>query len=369
MTTLKFKLGLNLKEHEFPFSHNGPLFHRWLPDGEKDAIVLQIKMAKAELKLWFERYGFVDRDFIRFDKERREVDANIMAKQAILDAGTLKGLLSIRNATEEEITILQSSEKGDPNYEALGKRIVNLLYPPLSSFIDILRINYGQYWIRSLEKWDSREHSLGSYCGLRLNLQWSTDESETWTPFVPNEPMGEVRTIVLIDRRYDEYITQEDWHNLGETMKRGYVPSPAASMLLRTHQYLDQGSLKYAFIEGVSALEIAISEFIRGQLEEIEDLITSARSFRQLPLATQITILGSTLCKNNLDDVQSAVKAIDTRNKIIHDGYNPPNSKKGQILGLLKTTSVLLSGTEFRFPTINPGNAIKPIEDWESTTK
>ncbi len=367
MATLRLKFRINLKESEFLFSYNGPLFHRWLPDGEGDAIVLQIKRAKAELKLWFERYGFVERDFIRFDNMRREVDPNIMVKQAILDAGPLTGLLSIRNVTEEEITTLQNNKKGDPNYEALGKRIVKLLYPPLSRFIDILRINYGQYWIRSLEKWDSREHSLGSYCGLRLNLQWSIDEGDTWTPFMPNEPIGELRTIVLLHRRYDEYITQEDWHNLGETVKSGYVPSPAASMLLRTHQYLDQESLKYAFIEGVSALEIAISEFIRGQLGKIEDLMTSANSFWQLPLATQITILGSTLCKSNLDDVKNTVRAIETRNKIIHDGYNPPNSTKDQILGLLKTTSVLLSGTEFRFPTINPGNAIRPLEDWEST--
>lgn len=368
MATLRLRFRINLEGSEFsPFSHHGPLFHRWLPNGENDAIVLQTEDANAELKFWFERHGFVERDFIRFDKERHEVDPTVMVKQAILDAGPLVGLLSIWDLPEEELAPLRNNRKGDPRYETLGKKILKIIQPPLSRFIDTLRINFGQYWIRELEEWNSREHSLGSYCGLRLNLKWSLDEGKTWIPFMPNDPVGEMRPVIIrMNKRFDDYITQEDWRHLAEVVKEKYEPSPAALILHRTHEHLDQGNLKYAFIEGVTALEVALHEFVRDKLGGINALLTSVQSFWGLPLVAQVTIVVGTLEKVTQGDMENTVKAITTRNKIVHDGYNPASIVKSELLGLMKTVAVLLSGPEFRFPAINPGNAIKPVENWES---
>ena len=41
-----------------PLPPSGPLFHRWLPDGEKDAITLSPPSEHYTLKLWFERWGY-----------------------------------------------------------------------------------------------------------------------------------------------------------------------------------------------------------------------------------------------------------------------------------------------------------------------
>ncbi len=60
---------------------HGPLFYRWLPDGEKNAITLSTNDDNANLKVWFERYGFVDGGFVRFSYDRREVTPDIIHTQ------------------------------------------------------------------------------------------------------------------------------------------------------------------------------------------------------------------------------------------------------------------------------------------------
>ena len=58
------------------------------------------------------------------------------------------------------------------------------------------------------------------------------------------------------------------------------------------------------------------------------------------------------------------IKAIKMRNKIVHEGWNPPDSTRVELFGLLNTIAALLSGPRFRFPSANPGNAIMPPEKW-----
>ena len=89
MTTmlLKFRINLELYELQTLNRNHGPLFHRWLPDGQQDSIVLDTGHPNSDLEVWFERRGFVDDGWIRFDYKRREVDPEIMSKQGVLDAG------------------------------------------------------------------------------------------------------------------------------------------------------------------------------------------------------------------------------------------------------------------------------------------
>lgn len=366
MSTLLLKFGINLKEYSLSIiaQHHGPLFHRWLPDGEKDAIVLDTGDSNIELRVWFERRGFVDNGFIKFDYKRREVNPEIIPKQAILDAGPLWGLLKIQGLSEEELAPLWENAIGDDRYVALGKKVVkNLLYPPVARFLNILRTNYGQYWIRELEKWDSREESLGHYC-KSLNLKWSLDEGKTWRSFLPNKSIVIFRSTVRMDKCFHAYLSKEDWQELAKVVRQGYEPSLAAFVLARTHQFLDQGNLKYAFIEGVSALELVLNEFIRHKLEGTDFLLNSMKAFWDLPLRAQVTTVATTLGKISSQDIEHTIKAIDIRNKVIHEGWDPPDDTKVELSGLLNTAAALLSGPRFRFPTANPGNARMPLEKW-----
>ncbi|MEM3648523.1 MAG: hypothetical protein QW506_05095 [Thermoproteota archaeon] len=360
MPTLLLRFTIILEDYSLQtVSRNyGPLFHRWLPDGEKDAIVLDTNDSNAKLKVWFERRGFVDNGWIKFDYARREVDPEIIPMQAILDAGPLEGLLEIQELSEEQVAPLRENKTGDELYIALGKRVVEkLIFPPVSRFLNILRTSYGQHWIRKLEKWDSRKESLGNYCDMELNLKWSLDGGKAWKPFIPDARIQRVTVRVMGPSEFSEYLTEEDWKELAKLTQERFEPSFAAFVLVQAHQFFDQGNLKHAFIEGVSALELALNEFIRQKLHGSDSLLGAVSKFQELPLRVQVITVAAILgCP--LQDIEHTIKAIETRNKIVHEGWNPPDDAKVELSGLLKTVALLLPGSRFKFPSANPSNMI-----------
>ena len=344
-----------------------------LPDGIDDSIILNIDQ-NTELEIWFERFGFVDGHSIEFDYHRQEVDPDIIPQQAILEAGPLMGLLKISEISEEELVVLKENSIGDEKYIKLGKKVATkLIYPYVAGFIHILRTNYCQYWIQDLEKWDSRSESLGRYCNKRLHLNWSLDDGKTWSDFIPDKPIG----LILLESKigfrkiFLEYLTYEDWQKLGEAIQNDYEPTLAVAVLARTNQFLDQGNLKHALIEVVSAFELAINEFFRRKITDVkyQSLFDDMASFMNLPLRAQVITISTLLGNIPLQDIENAVNVVKMRNKLIHEGRDPPEKAKYEICSLLNITKELLSGPGFKFPKSNPGNLIMSNEDWESELK
>lgn len=369
---MKFKIILNLESISNITEHPGPLFHRWLPNGMDDAIILDIENHNAELKIWFERMGFMNGGFIEFDNNRQEVKPDVIPQQAILKAGPLMGLLEIRDISEKELIPLIENSIGDENFIKFGKKVVNkLIYPSVAKFIRILRTNYCQYWIQDLEKWDSRGESLGRYCQRRLHLKWSLDDGDTWSDFIPNKPIAPPccsEVTIGFSEIYLEYITSEDWQKLGKAIQDGYHPTTAASFLARTNQFLDQGDIKHALIEGVSAFELAINEFFTHKIIDVDStsLHDGMKSFMNLSLRTQIISISLALGNIPVQDITNAVHVVDMRNKLIHEGRDPPEKVKGELISLLNIIKKLLIGPGFKFPKSNPSNSIMPIEAWDS---
>src|SRR6266566_10066735 len=244
MTTLllRFRIDFWRADGTFTPEHEWPVFHRWLPDGEKDALSFDMKDPNITLKIWFERWGVVESDFIKYRGEKREFDPAIIPTQGYLVAGPLFGLLTIDNIPDENADPLLENKNSDQSYINLGKRVVqDLICPQVSRFIKILRIKYGQYWLQQFEGWDARVVDIGTYCRDTLRLQWSLDEGRTWSPFVP-EPKEryfrlEVTGPSVASLR--EYITEEDWKELATLIRVGYEPSLASTLLAQTHRLLD----------------------------------------------------------------------------------------------------------------------------------
>mgnify|MGYP000023412757 CR=1 FL=1 len=373
MSTLLLKFVVWLENYNLPdvVCPHGLLFHRWLPDGKKDAIILDTGDSNAKLKVWFERYGYVDNGYIKFDYERREVDPNIIPKQAILDGGPLFGELEIQGLSEEELEALRENKIGSEAYVRLGKRIVKrVIYPTIRRFIDILRTNYGQYWVKNIEPWDSRKGSLGYYCNSILQLKWSLDGGRTWRPFIPNEiKIGPITLTILED--FTSYLTEKDWKELEKVFNGGYEPSLACLLISRAHALLNQGNLKYAFIEGVSALEIALSEFIKRNAPQLPDPLVNYLKlhFRKMPIKARLMIVATASGKIPTEDLEKAIKAIDIRHDIVHEGRDPPADSKEMVRALLNAAAALVTGPKFRFLNANPGNVIKPVEEWEKESQ
>lgn len=371
MSTLSLRFAISLSDTSYRLTHHGPLFHRWLPDGEGDAVPLPVEDPDAELKVWFERFGFKPEadGFIVFDCKRREVDPDVMSRQAVLDAGPLIGSLKIREIPREQLTPVINNKAGDSDYVALGKRVVELIQEPVARFLSILRTNYGQYWIRELERWDSRRYTLGAYCSQLLDLHWSLDEGRTWTAFVPDDRTVYVRVTMPAMRDFGEYLTSDDWQELEAVNQQVHEVSLAASLLSKAHERLDQGDLKHALVEGVSALQVALREFVRRRSCMDRHLAKEMQAFWELPLRAQLIAIVATLDETRCDDLRLAVRAIEMRNKVVHDGCTPPGDAGRQITGLLQTISVLLPGRRFKFPRVNSGNKLMSLQEWENPTQ
>lgn len=369
MQTLLLKFGVRLEDLDIPDAskHAGPLFHRWLPNGAIDAIAVETGDPNAKLEFWFERWGFVNetadgtKDFILFNYLRKEVDPERMTWQAILDAGPLMGMLTLLDLSEEETLAVSESRVGDSAYVKLGKRVVKLIFSPLSKVIHVLRDSYGQYWLKSLPKWDSRCESLGYYCSIVLGLVYSLDGGHTWKRFQPDK--SEQR--IAVNHRkisLDEYLQERDWQELGRIVSAAVEPTLASDTLTRAHRALDSGNLQYALIEGITALEMAISEYMTRHFKGRKVLDASLSPFWNLPLRTQLASVAAASGRITPQDCELAIMAIELRNRIIHEGEYPASDAFDTVHTLLRVVASLLLGPHRRFPSARPLNELHPPE-------
>lgn len=155
MAELLIKFETRLTDHDSKSQVKGLAFHRWLPNGSEDAIVLNERDDSCEIKVWFERLGVADNGFIQYKENELLSDHSLIESQAIIDSGPLCGLIILRNISTSERLINESEDNED--YHGLAKRVVQILfYPKISKFIELMRTNLGQYWILPLEEWDSK---------------------------------------------------------------------------------------------------------------------------------------------------------------------------------------------------------------------
>jgi hypothetical protein len=367
MNTLYFRFNISLYNDTtvYPISPNGPVFHRWLPDGKADAIDINIPQYNTKMKIWFERCGHVLAKFIEFDLDKHEVDAEIMKTQGALQGGRLYGLLYIDDVPLNEYDILKSSKESDNSYLVFGKKIVqDMIYPQVSRFIKILRDNYGQYWIKELEKWDSRKYSLGYYCHTILNLLWSETDIGNWQPFIPDTLTAYTSLTISSKEDFHEYISKENWDVLNHYIAQDYYPPYSSEILLSCRKCLDQDDCRQAFIEAVIAFEVASAKYLKDKAASSSLIIKSMASYNNLALVTQLSVLGMFL-GYDLKLIENAIKAIETRNKISHEGFSPSNEAKQKVQALMKIISGLIEGPTIKFPKVNPGNLMMPEEEWE----
>ena len=360
---LKFVIPLERYSEQLTSYNHGPLFHRWLPNGKNDSMILDTGDPYVKLSVWFERFGVSSNNKISFDYSRREVDPKIILTQAVLDGGPLFGLLELQGLSEEEMTCIKENKIGSDAYVKLGKRVVTkLIYPPIHNLIEVLRTNYGQYWLSNLKEWNSQNESLGSYC-QNLQLKYSLDNGTTWNKFEPDKSIVRIR--VTLNEDFAGYLTEKDRKEVAKVVQKGYEPTLAGQILCRAQQFADQDNLKYAFTEGVLALELAISEFVKKNLQVVPSLLGEISSFWKLPLRAQLVSVAAISERIPTEHIEKAIEAIKIRNELVHEGSVPPSNAIDKLYGLLNATAALISGPKFRLLSANPGNVNQPAKEWE----
>jgi hypothetical protein len=364
MIKLHFSILLENYQVDELIRPNGALFNRWLPNGLDNAIDIPVTHKDNTLRIWFERRGSIRNGFIRYNSEILKEDTQLISRQAKLDSGPLIGESDFHNILDDEFIAIRDDKVGSQEYIALAKRIINFLYPPLSNFIFVLRTQYGQYWLRELEPWDSRKRSLGDYCRSTLDLCWS-DNGRQWNRFRPTDQSVNIHLPSLPGKGFGEYLTKDDWNNLSSSFDPYKSPSLASVILGRAHRLFDQGESRQSFVEGVTALELSMSELIYRNLSNQQRILSEAINIFNNPqtgvrdkfkLVSVITGLISD------EAFEKTLEAIDIRNEIVHKGDDSGIGKEDTLFALFNTITIFLEKEIYKFPVLVNGNMLYAVD-------
>lgn len=363
MPTLLLKLIIPLEKHDLDDwgRPHGPIFHRWLPNGENDSISIKTKSRNVIVNAWFERCGFVQDGWIRFDYKKRETDHNIIKRQAKLDAGPLRISIQIKALTQQDIITLESANQGDKDYIRIGKRVTKILNENIIPFIDTLRFYYGQYWLQELNKWNSAEETLGSYF-KKIYTKYSTDQGKTWKEFIPDKIERRAHVFIALPSDFSAYISQEDWKSLDKIDPCEFKLTLSIKLLQTAHKLMDEGDYKQAIIESNTALEVAISDLFKDRLSLSKELKKEMESFWQLKIRPQLTVIASLIQGLSRNDIENSIEMVKVRNKIIHKGFSPKNdfATRKKLKSFFTIISKIISEKNIRFPSTAGGNTLFP---------
>lgn len=303
-----------------------------------------------KLKAWFDRFGVVDEyRGITFKRSVREVDPAVMEKVGRLHAGPLYARLSLSNVDEPTVEAVVQNRQGDEKYLALAKEVVKYAVPKLRRLITILRTVYGQYWLEEAPMWDSQSQSLGFYCWLFWQMQWSLDQS-TWNPFEPDKRHHRAKGGTWeLSGDGSCYITKEDWSKLVEIVRSDYVPSDAVEMCNRSRSLLENGHDRYAIIEAVSALEIAVLQYVERKCKgpALNDI---KNGFENMSAKSRMALVGYLLPQIRETDIATGIEAIEHRNGMIHEGREVPERADRFVMASILITLALCAGPPHKLP-------------------
>jgi hypothetical protein len=157
-----------------------------------------------------------------------------------------------------------------------------------------------------------------------------------------------------------DYLSETDWTKLQSLLETDFSPSPAAEVLGRAHAFADAGDGKYALIEGVMALELALSEFAARHIQLTGDLSNKLAAFWDLHLPAKVIAAATFSRAVSYEDLTATLKAIEHRNEVVHEGKSFNTSVNAQFPGLLRTAAAFIDGPSFRFPRKYTGNRLSP---------
>lgn len=371
MKTIKLKFIVDLRT----FSQDsldqkyGPSFHRFLPNNQKDKLEKKLTSLNGKISLWFERRGILDDQFIKYDSKNKLENEDTILKQGILDGGPLFGQIFVNDVSIELFQVLKDNKIGDTHYIVFGKKIVKEIIEHSTILVNIFRELYRQYWIGNDQNWDSRYQSLGSFCKWNLSLKYSIDNGRTWNDFIPDEERHELHLDSLISFDFSDFISNKDWIEIKSLFKKSFKPSIASIYITRAHETCDRGDLKKAFIESVTALEMALEYKLNGNKQLTNPILESVQSFTALPIKSQFSIFALECGKVKSIEIENSLEAIKIRNKIVHEGYTPKKSEKSKLYSLLASISLMINEPVSKFPSSNRGNAIQSVKSWEKERK
>jgi hypothetical protein len=339
--------------------HTGPYFYLWLPD-EADAIYLPTDNPDTELCVWYEGWDGEFPDGRSVDYEESD------PPPVIREGGNLRGELVIDNVEDIVITTLQRATSPDTGnghrsqediarYSELAHRIRDTMFDPLSTFVDLLRHRFGQYWVLPLPRTLRVYSDPSKFFELFISFTWSVDEFETEFDFDPPSLARPATIPESLRHEVHELLTEGDWNSLREMASSRLVsenpmPGLGHEMFSRARQARDRGEMRSAYVEAVTALEVIV-ESRRTDVREFDSYAVHGRPRLAVEVERSFPQLFSSFPRR-------AEEAIQTRNKIVHEGSPVTPGYVAEIDSLLDVVWRLLDPSPKR-----PSAAITAFRD------
>lgn len=220
-----------------------------------------------------------------------------------------------------------------------------------------------------MREWDRNHESIGSYC-QNLEMTLSKDCGQTWKKFVPGSPRVYLKGMLLPKKTYREFICKEDWTRLSDTLTNMISLSNAGKVLMEARNHYEaMDNPTYAFVLGISALELSIEELLsyKKQLKHrdwFSDINRKSmqefnKPFSDLAIANKVRMLGNyyPIINQWMDDCARAVK---TRNRVVHRGlrlqYNSENEM--QFSSLVYVVGHLIVNPIIKYPIFTGLNTV-----------
>jgi hypothetical protein len=148
-------------------------------------------------------------------------------------------------------------------------------------------------------------------------MKATDDGGKSWHEFLPNEPNP---GFVDFSARFIhplQFITKSDWEGLRRSFAEIPEPSVALETLCYGHELLDQGLVRHALVEIMTAIELAVNDFTRRIANADKSIQTALQSFYDRPLKERIAVI---CLARDIDrtEVEHAVRAIEARNALVH---------------------------------------------------
>jgi hypothetical protein len=307
-------------------------FARWLPLGEEDAI--WIPDDGLDVKLWFNidatrwaiqipeeeipRYIAVPAHRIQVDLTIRDVRTELLEYMATRDFG---------RAPSEEGASIQSE------YQTLGTRVLDATLPHLNRLLAYARALKGHYWIAEYAIDYDR---MGSFF-QQVNAK-AKDESGRRFRFQPTT--GD-RFVITVDSENDKrLITREEWEQVRAFVTGRRRPPIIDSLLANAEELRAKGHRRSALIEAITALEMAVSDFVRAPdaqrafgavLAERLSVDSLGAQYDHLGFSGTIRYLLPSIIPDSVvptDVFRACQLAIDERHNVVHNAQRDVSEVK-----------------------------------------
>jgi hypothetical protein len=363
MPQLEIRLSHDFRSSSSDENRDGPQFHRYLPSQTDGAININVDRPKGTFRIWFVRKGSINEDgWIRQDYQLGALDKERVNLQAVINGGPLFGAFVTDAVSPALIEELRLRKFGAPLGMAFAEQFIHaVVNPHFVRAIASIRLLTGQYWLEPLYPWDGKKETLGIFC-QHLQMWWREGDGEFdyFLPAAPDHRFEQSRD----ENPYRQLPDESRWTHIVSVIEDGYEPSIVAQTLLRAHQLRQRGETRLAFVEAVTALEIATTDVIRRTLGENNAVIDAAQSYGGLPFKAKLALVSS-FCGVEPKDIELSLRGYAIRNGFAHEGLSDSRDDRDALDALLRVGRLLCTEPRPIFATpVNSNEKRETIAEW-----